>query len=75
MVSALPLRSVDVVLHPGKTVELPEDVDAVMTLAAKGLLIAVDSGQLTVDSEDIPLDPPSKGDLKDGAAGGGRKSK
>ena len=37
--TCLPLKSGSVMLSPGKTAELPEDVDVVATLAAKRLLI------------------------------------
>jgi hypothetical protein len=45
MMTCLPLKTGDVFLHPGRTCELPEDVDVVATLAAKGLLepVAVDA--------------------------------
>ncbi len=100
MVTALPLKTGDVILHPGKSVELPEDLDAVRTLAAKGLLVAdspegqrakdegqseeagnTDAPEVGEDGAEgnIPLNPPSKGDLTDGtpsgSSSGGRKSK
>ena len=78
MMTCLPLKTGDVVLHPGKCAELPEEVDVVRTLAAKRLLEEVPE-----TGENIPLNPPSKGDLTE--AGGtpalpvaektGRKSK
>lgn len=37
-VTCLPLATGDVVLTPGRVVELPDNVDVVATLAAKGLL-------------------------------------
>ena len=40
-VTCLPLKGGDVVLTPGRTAELPDDVDVVATLAAKGLLVPV----------------------------------
>ena len=57
MPSCLPLTTGDVTLSPGATVELPEDVDVVATLEAKGLL---------VEEDNIPLNPPSKGDFEAG---------
>ena len=63
-VTALPLKTGDVILHPGASVELPEDVDVVRTLAAKRLLVEAD----------IPLDPPSKGDLQEAGGDAGAPS-
>lgn len=59
----LPLKSHDVLLLPGRTVNLPDDIDVVRTLAAKGLLVPVEPeppGAAPAEG-DIPHDPPSKG--------------